>query len=160
MASRNFTPVNQIRLTNVACVRHKKGGKRFELACYRNKVIMLPHPPPRLSVCPLYTRLLRLPASKPAFEARTVHMYTHTLASRFGLHGRLGLARSSVVTGGRSRGSHVTPPLSRPRPSHTHTPTHPRNRSLSHSPTHQRTHALTHHSLALPGDELATEGRV
>eukprot|EP00037_Helgoeca_nana_P005827 m.54321 g.54321 ORF g.54321 m.54321 type:complete len:252 (+) comp16762_c0_seq2:115-870(+) len=39
MASRNFTPVNQIRLTNVACVRHKKGGKRFELACYRNKVM-------------------------------------------------------------------------------------------------------------------------
>lgn len=39
MASRNFTPVNQIRLTNVAIVRHKKGGKRFELACYRNKVM-------------------------------------------------------------------------------------------------------------------------
>eukprot|EP00038_Savillea_parva_P028630 m.66226 g.66226 ORF g.66226 m.66226 type:complete len:252 (+) comp8345_c0_seq4:152-907(+) len=39
MASRNFTPVNQIRLTNVAVVRHKKGGKRFELACYRNKVM-------------------------------------------------------------------------------------------------------------------------
>lgn len=39
MAARNFTPVNQIRLTNVAIVRHKKGGKRFELACYRNKVM-------------------------------------------------------------------------------------------------------------------------
>lgn len=39
MASRNFTPVNQIRLTNVVYVRHKKGGKRFELACYRNKVL-------------------------------------------------------------------------------------------------------------------------
>lgn len=39
MASRNFTPVNQIKLTNVAIVRHKKGGKRFELACYRNKVL-------------------------------------------------------------------------------------------------------------------------
>ena len=32
------TPVNQIRLTNVAIVRLKKGGKRFELACYKNKV--------------------------------------------------------------------------------------------------------------------------
>mmetsp|Transcript_35941 Transcript_35941/g.94228 ORF Transcript_35941/g.94228 Transcript_35941/m.94228 type:complete len:252 (-) Transcript_35941:310-1065(-) len=39
MASRNFTPVNQIRLTNVAYVRLKKGGKRFELACYKNKVM-------------------------------------------------------------------------------------------------------------------------
>jgi len=34
-----FTPVNQIRLTNVAVVRLKKGGKRFELACYPNKVL-------------------------------------------------------------------------------------------------------------------------
>mmetsp|Transcript_19499 Transcript_19499/g.18829 ORF Transcript_19499/g.18829 Transcript_19499/m.18829 type:complete len:589 (+) Transcript_19499:127-1893(+) len=33
------TPVNQIRLTNVAYVRLQKGGKRFELACYRNKVL-------------------------------------------------------------------------------------------------------------------------
>eukprot|EP00002_Diphylleia_rotans_P029937 TRINITY_DN6122_c0_g1_i1.p1 TRINITY_DN6122_c0_g1~~TRINITY_DN6122_c0_g1_i1.p1 ORF type:complete len:253 (+),score=68.37 TRINITY_DN6122_c0_g1_i1:54-812(+) len=33
-----FTPVNQIRLTNVAVVRLKKGGQRFELACYPNKV--------------------------------------------------------------------------------------------------------------------------
>lgn len=32
-----FTPVNQVRLTNVATVRLKKGGKRFEVACYRNK---------------------------------------------------------------------------------------------------------------------------
>eukprot|EP01134_Creolimax_fragrantissima_P000046 CFRG0046T1 len=32
------TPVNQIRLTNVALVRLKKGGKRFEIACYKNKV--------------------------------------------------------------------------------------------------------------------------
>eukprot|EP00039_Didymoeca_costata_P009590 m.126998 g.126998 ORF g.126998 m.126998 type:complete len:133 (-) comp14536_c0_seq4:2-400(-) len=39
MAARNFTPVNQIRLTNVAIVRMKKGGKRFELACFRNKVM-------------------------------------------------------------------------------------------------------------------------
>jgi hypothetical protein len=36
--ARNFTPVNQIRLTNVAIVRQKKGGNRFEIACYRNKV--------------------------------------------------------------------------------------------------------------------------
>ena len=33
-----FTPVNQIRLTNVAIVRLKKGGKCFEVACYPNKV--------------------------------------------------------------------------------------------------------------------------
>lgn len=34
-----FTPTNQIRLTNVAIVRHKKAGKRFEIACYKNKVV-------------------------------------------------------------------------------------------------------------------------
>jgi ribosome maturation protein SDO1 len=34
-----FQPSNQIRLTNVSVVRLKKGGKRFEIACYRNKVI-------------------------------------------------------------------------------------------------------------------------
>jgi len=34
-----FTPVNQIKLTNVAIVRLKKGGKRFELACYPNTVL-------------------------------------------------------------------------------------------------------------------------
>ncbi|GAV05668.1 hypothetical protein RvY_15763 [Ramazzottius varieornatus] len=34
-----FTPTNQIRLTNVAIVRLKKGGKRFEIACYKNKVM-------------------------------------------------------------------------------------------------------------------------
>lgn len=34
-----FTPINQIRLTNVAVVRMKKSGKRFEIACYRNKVV-------------------------------------------------------------------------------------------------------------------------
>lgn len=39
MASKIFTPTNQIRLTNIATVRLKKGGKRFEIACYRNKVI-------------------------------------------------------------------------------------------------------------------------
>jgi ribosome maturation protein SDO1 len=31
-------PSNQIKLTNVSLVRLKKGKKRFELACYRNKV--------------------------------------------------------------------------------------------------------------------------
>ncbi|KAL1494252.1 hypothetical protein ABEB36_009876 [Hypothenemus hampei] len=36
--SKIFTPTNQIRLTNVAVVRIKKAGKRFEIACYRNKV--------------------------------------------------------------------------------------------------------------------------
>jgi len=33
-----FTPTNQKRLTNVAVVRLKKAGKRFEVACYPNKV--------------------------------------------------------------------------------------------------------------------------
>lgn len=33
------TPVNQVRLTNVAVVRLKKKGKKFELACYKNKII-------------------------------------------------------------------------------------------------------------------------
>ena len=33
-----FTPTNQKRLTNVAVVRLKKTGKRFEIACYPNKV--------------------------------------------------------------------------------------------------------------------------
>lgn len=37
--SKIFTPVNQTRLTNVAVVRMKRGGKRFEIACYRNKVV-------------------------------------------------------------------------------------------------------------------------
>ncbi|KAJ8968881.1 hypothetical protein NQ317_015488 [Molorchus minor] len=37
--SKIFTPTNQIRLTNVAVVRIKKVGKRFEIACYRNKVV-------------------------------------------------------------------------------------------------------------------------
>lgn len=32
-------PVNQVRLTNVAIVRLKKGGKKFEVACYRNKIM-------------------------------------------------------------------------------------------------------------------------
>ncbi|XP_065174933.1 ribosome maturation protein SBDS-like [Sycon ciliatum] len=34
-----FTPTNQIKLTNIALVRMKKGGKRFEIACYKNKVM-------------------------------------------------------------------------------------------------------------------------
>jgi Shwachman-Bodian-Diamond syndrome (SBDS) protein len=34
-----FTPTNQIRLTNVCIVRLKKGGKRFEVAAYKNKVV-------------------------------------------------------------------------------------------------------------------------
>lgn len=37
--SKIFTPVNQTRLTNVAIVRMKKNGKRFEIACYKNKVL-------------------------------------------------------------------------------------------------------------------------
>ncbi|KAF8491279.1 Shwachman-Bodian-diamond syndrome protein [Gautieria morchelliformis] len=31
-------PSNQIKLTNVSLVRLKKSGKRFEIACYKNKV--------------------------------------------------------------------------------------------------------------------------
>lgn len=31
-------PSNQIKLTNVSVVRLKKAGKRFEIACYKNKV--------------------------------------------------------------------------------------------------------------------------
>jgi len=37
--SRINTPTNQKLLTNVAVVRIKKCGKRFEIACYKNKVI-------------------------------------------------------------------------------------------------------------------------
>ncbi|KAH7731282.1 shwachman-Bodian-Diamond syndrome [Aphelenchoides avenae] len=33
------TPTNQKLLTNVAVVRMKKNGKRFEVACYKNKVL-------------------------------------------------------------------------------------------------------------------------
>eukprot|EP00045_Choanoeca_perplexa_P000920 m.16906 g.16906 ORF g.16906 m.16906 type:complete len:252 (+) comp10625_c0_seq1:84-839(+) len=39
MSARVFTPTNQKLLTNVAIVRHKKGGKRFEIACFKNKVM-------------------------------------------------------------------------------------------------------------------------
>lgn len=34
-------PVGQVRLTNVAIVRYKKMGKRFEVAAYKNKVCIL-----------------------------------------------------------------------------------------------------------------------
>ncbi|KAJ2816284.1 hypothetical protein IWW50_006555 [Coemansia erecta] len=33
-----FQPNTKIRLTNVSIVRLRKGGKRFEVACYKNKV--------------------------------------------------------------------------------------------------------------------------
>ncbi|GLC46131.1 hypothetical protein PLESTB_001193300 [Pleodorina starrii] len=36
--SRVFQPVGQKRLTNIAVVRLKKNGERFEIACYKNKV--------------------------------------------------------------------------------------------------------------------------
>ncbi|VDD91035.1 unnamed protein product [Enterobius vermicularis] len=39
MAHRIQTPTNQKLLTNVAVVRMKKCGKRFEVACYKNKVV-------------------------------------------------------------------------------------------------------------------------
>lgn len=39
MSRRIGQPVNQVRLTNVAMVRMHKGGKRFEIAAYRNKVL-------------------------------------------------------------------------------------------------------------------------
>lgn len=32
-------PINQVKLTNVAVVRYNFKGKRFEIACYRNKVM-------------------------------------------------------------------------------------------------------------------------
>ena len=32
-------PAGQKRLTNIAVVRVKKHGKRFEIACYKNKVV-------------------------------------------------------------------------------------------------------------------------
>ena len=34
-----FQPIGQKLLTNVAVVRLKRGGKRFEVACYKNKVL-------------------------------------------------------------------------------------------------------------------------
>jgi ribosome maturation protein SDO1 len=39
MSRQIFTPSNQNRLTNVSIVRLKKGGIRFEIACYKNKVL-------------------------------------------------------------------------------------------------------------------------
>ncbi|KAK9841166.1 hypothetical protein WJX74_001321 [Apatococcus lobatus] len=39
MSQSVFQPVGQKRLTNVALVRLKKKGKRFEIACYKNKVV-------------------------------------------------------------------------------------------------------------------------
>mmetsp|Transcript_5079 Transcript_5079/g.7013 ORF Transcript_5079/g.7013 Transcript_5079/m.7013 type:complete len:441 (+) Transcript_5079:117-1439(+) len=39
MSRRIAQPINQVRLTNVAVVRLQKAGKRFEIACYRNKVV-------------------------------------------------------------------------------------------------------------------------
>jgi len=38
-SKRVMQPVSQVRLTNVAVVRLKKGGQRFEVACYKNKVV-------------------------------------------------------------------------------------------------------------------------
>lgn len=31
--------MGQVKLTNVAIIRLKKGGNKFELACYKNKII-------------------------------------------------------------------------------------------------------------------------
>lgn len=33
------TPQNVKLLTNVQVVRYKKGGKKFEIACYKNKIL-------------------------------------------------------------------------------------------------------------------------
>ncbi len=44
--SRIKTPTNQKLLTNVAVVRMKKAGKRFEIACYKNKVLSWRYEPP------------------------------------------------------------------------------------------------------------------
>ncbi len=38
-SSRLGQPVTQVRLTNVALVKMKKCGIRFEIACYKNKVV-------------------------------------------------------------------------------------------------------------------------
>mmetsp|Transcript_8380 Transcript_8380/g.18772 ORF Transcript_8380/g.18772 Transcript_8380/m.18772 type:complete len:465 (-) Transcript_8380:232-1626(-) len=39
MSFQIIAPTNQVRLTNVAVVRLSRGGHRFEVACYRNKII-------------------------------------------------------------------------------------------------------------------------
>lgn len=38
MPGKIFTPLNVVKFTNVSVVRYKKKGKKFELACYPNKV--------------------------------------------------------------------------------------------------------------------------
>jgi len=39
MSQKLVQPIGQKRLTNVAVVRLKKRGIRFEIACYKNKVL-------------------------------------------------------------------------------------------------------------------------
>lgn len=39
MSARIGQPVTQVRLTNVAVVRLRRAGKRFEIACYKNKAV-------------------------------------------------------------------------------------------------------------------------
>jgi hypothetical protein len=39
MSSRVKQPVTQVRLTNVAIVKMRRSGHRFEVACYKNKVV-------------------------------------------------------------------------------------------------------------------------
>jgi len=39
MSGKIFTPTNQKLLTNVVVVKLKKCGKRFEIACYKNKIV-------------------------------------------------------------------------------------------------------------------------
>ncbi|SBT46126.1 ribosome maturation protein SBDS, putative [Plasmodium ovale wallikeri] len=34
-----FQPINQVKFTNVAVVKYKHKGKKFEIACYKNKII-------------------------------------------------------------------------------------------------------------------------
>uniref|UniRef100_A0A0G4HPN0 SBDS family rRNA metabolism protein n=1 Tax=Chromera velia CCMP2878 TaxID=1169474 RepID=A0A0G4HPN0_9ALVE len=34
-----FQPVTQVRMTNVAVIKYKSHGKRFEVACYKNKIL-------------------------------------------------------------------------------------------------------------------------
>lgn len=38
---RTQTPMNLVRSTNVATVRMKKGGQRFEIACYKNVILLI-----------------------------------------------------------------------------------------------------------------------
>lgn len=39
MSARITTPVNQKLFTNISVVRMKKAGMRFEIACFKNKVL-------------------------------------------------------------------------------------------------------------------------